>query len=68
MPKGYDPEHPYGEYLKHKSWFVEYHVSDDIVMKDEVFLQLGIEVFHRIKPFNDFLNRALQDFEMPKRP
>ena len=68
VPKGYDPEHPHGEYLKHKSWFVEYHVSDDIVVKDEVFLQLGIEVFHRIKPFNDFLNRALQDFEMPKRP
>lgn len=67
VPRGYDPNHPYGEYLKHKSWFVEFHVPDEIVEDHERFLRLGIDIFQRAKPFNDFLNRALVDFEMPKR-
>lgn len=68
VPKGYDVEHPFQEYLKHKSWFVEYHVPDTIVEDNHAFLQTGIEAFRQVKPFNDFLNRALKDFEMPKRP
>ncbi len=67
VPKGYDPEHPYGEYLKYKSWFVEFHLPDEAVTDSTQFIKTGLLLFERMKPFNDFLNKALVDFEMPKR-
>lgn len=67
VPAGYDKEHPQAEYLKFKSWYLEYPVSDHEVMDAEQFLDDAVEVFRRMKPFNDCLNRALIDFKMPER-
>ncbi len=67
VPRGYDKNHPYGDYLKHKSWYIEYALSDDLVKNDMKFLQKSAELCEIIKPFNDFLNTALVGFEMPKR-
>ena len=67
VPAGYAPEHPQAEYLKHKSWYLEYPVSDDQVRKTDYFLGLAETIFRKMKPFNDFLNRALSKFEMPQR-
>jgi uncharacterized protein (TIGR02453 family) len=67
VPAGYDKEHPQAEFLKYKSWYLEYPVQDDIVADGELFLAEAVRLFRIMKPFNDFLNRALKDFRMPVR-
>lgn len=67
VPAGYDKEHPQAEYLKYKSWYLEYFISDELLKDEKAFLQKALEVFKVMKPFNDFLNKALKDFEMPTR-
>lgn len=67
VPAGYDKEHPQAEWLKYKSWFLEYPVQDVALLDTEKFFSQATGIFCAMKPFNDFLNRALVDFEMPKR-
>lgn len=67
VPAGYDIEHPQAEFLKYKSWYLEYFMSDGEVCKGEEFLQKAVEIFKAMKPFNDFLNNALTEFKMPMR-
>ena len=67
VPAGYDKEHPCAEYLKYKSWYVEYPVSDDVVRNGDSLVTLAAEIFKKMKPFNSYLNRALADFQMPSR-
>ncbi|MCI9031393.1 MAG: DUF2461 domain-containing protein [Clostridia bacterium] len=67
VPAGYDKEHPQAEYLKFKSWYIEYPLSDAEITDCENFACRAAELFEIMKPFNDFLNRALKDFEMPSR-
>ncbi len=67
VPAGYEKEHPQAEYLKFKSWYLEYPLRDDEVTDDKVFPARAAELFQIMKPFNDFLNRALVGFQMPAR-
>lgn len=67
VPAGYDKEHPQAEYLKYKSWYLEYNVKDEIVQNPDLFLETAFHVFERMKPFNDYLNQALISFKMPER-
>lgn len=67
VPAGYDKEHPQAEYLKLKSWYVEYPVKDEELDDAEAFLAKAAEAFHIMKPFNDYLNKALAGFQMPAR-
>ena len=67
VPAGYDKEHPQAEFLKFKSWYLEYPVGDGIVAEEKLFLAEAARLFRLMKPFNDFLNRALTDFRMPVR-
>ncbi len=67
VPAGFDKEHPQAEYLKYKSWYLEYSVTDEDVCDGENFVRKSLEVFKAMKPFNDYLNRALKDFTMPTR-
>lgn len=67
VPNGYDKEHPQAEYLKFKSWYLEYTVRDEVVQDAGQFLELAVQIFRSMKPINDFINRALADFQMPKR-
>ena len=67
VPAEYNKEHPQAEYLKYKSWYLEYFMSDEEVLDSEAFLQKTVEIFKAMKPFNDFLNKALKGFEMPTR-
>ncbi|MDE5654529.1 MAG: DUF2461 domain-containing protein [Clostridia bacterium] len=67
VPAGYDKEHSQAEYLKHKSWYLEYFMDDDEVADEKTFLQKSVEIFKIMKPFNDYLNKALKDFKMPTR-
>lgn len=68
VPRGYDKEHPQAEYLKNKNWYLEYPIMDEQIMDSEKFIFLATEIFVAMQPFNTFLNRALEKFEMPKRP
>lgn len=67
VPAGYDREHPQAEYLKYKSWYLEYPLGDDMVADEERFLEEAVRLFRLMKPFHDFLNRALEGFQMSAR-
>lgn len=67
VPAGFDKEHPLAEFLKYKSWYLEYPVEDKLLLDIEGFLPKMIEIFKAMKPFNDYLNKALADFQMPAR-
>ncbi len=67
VPAGYEKEHPQAEYLKYKSWYLEYPIQDEELNDAEAFLTKAAELFRIMKPFNDLLNRALAGFQMPAR-
>lgn len=66
VPHGYDPKDPQAKYLKNKSWYLEYSISDDQLQKDS-FIKFAVDIFILMRPFNTFLNNALAGFVMPKR-
>lgn len=67
VPAGYEKEHPQADYLKFKSWYLEYPLKDEEVQNVEIFLEKAVELFRIMKPFNDYLNKALAGFQMPTR-
>ena len=67
VPSGYEKEHPQAEYLKFKSWYLEYPIKDEELYDAEAFLTKAAGLFRIMKPFNDYLNRALVNFQMPAR-
>ena len=67
VPAGYDRSHPQAEYLKFKSWYLEYPVKDEELCDADAFLTKAAGLFRTMKPFNDYLNRALEGFQMPAR-
>lgn len=67
VPAGYDKEHPQAAFLKYKSWYLEYHVEDEAFLHIDTLFPQMVEVFETMKPFNDYLNKALAGFQMPAR-
>lgn len=67
VPAGYEKEHPQAEYLKFKSWYLEYPLRNEEVIDAKLFPEKAAELFRIMKPFNDYLNRALMGFQMPTR-
>jgi uncharacterized protein (TIGR02453 family) len=67
VPREFNEDHKLAEYLKNKSWYIEYKVKDSIVLKPDSFIKLSLEMFKYMKPFNDFLNSSLKDFRLPER-
>lgn len=67
VPAGYDRNHPQSEYLKYKSWYLEYPLKDEELYDVESFLAKAAGLFRIMKPFNDYLNKALANFQMPTR-
>lgn len=67
VPNGYDKNHSQAEYLKYKSWYVEFLLSDNEICDDNALVTKAIAVFKAMKPLNDYLNKALKDFKMPTR-
>jgi uncharacterized protein (TIGR02453 family) len=66
VPNGYNPVHPQAEFLKNKSWYLEYPVSDKQLLEED-FVSSAVEIFTKMQPFNAFLNEALNGFQMPAR-
>lgn len=67
VPAGYEKEHPQAQYLKYKSWYLEYSVQDKDLTDGDLFLAKAADIFRLMKPFNDYLNNALTGFKMPTR-
>ena len=67
VPAGYEKDHPQAEYLKNKSWYLEYPIQDEVLADGELFLSRAADIFRLMKPFNEYLNRALAGFKMPER-
>lgn len=67
VPAGYDREHPQADFLKFKSWYLEYPVGDSELQNANRFLESAVRLFELMKPFNDYLNKALAGFHMPER-
>ena len=67
VPRGYEKENPAAEYLKYKSWFLEYTVEDEKILDAEGFVKTAGEKFALMVPFHTYLNRALKEFRMPER-
>ncbi len=67
VPAGYEKAHPQAEYLKYKSWYLEYPIKDEEWGDAKAVLAKAAKLFRIMKPFNDYLNKALVDFQMPKR-
>jgi len=61
-PRDYNSDHRYIDYLKLKSFNVTHPLSDKAV-DSGVFIQFALDGFRRMKPFNDFLSRAIEESE-----
>jgi len=61
-PRDYEADHPYIEYLKLKSFTVSHPIPDKDV-ESGAFLDFAMDGFKRMKSFNDFLARAIEDVE-----
>lgn len=68
VPRGYDAAHPQAEYLKFKSWYIEAPISDEALYDLHAFREQAVQDFLCMRPFNAFLNGALDGFQMPERP
>lgn len=67
IPKGYPKDFIKGEYLKHKSWYIEYHLYDSDLDDLCRFCKMVTDKFLLMKPFNDYFNKALEGYKMPER-
>jgi len=59
-PKGYDKENPAIEYLRFKGWNAVMPLSDKTVLSAD-FMNVVLDGFKDLKPFNDFLTAPLKD-------
>ena len=62
LPKGFPKDFPYPDYLKPKNYSVCRMVPDDF-FGGEDWLERTAAVFELMKPFNDFVNYTIDDFE-----
>ncbi len=61
-PKDYDPNHPAIEFLKLKSFTASQKIDDSMFTEKDFAKKIALKLI-AIKPFNDFLNRALETEE-----
>lgn len=65
IPREYGADEVHGEYLKHKSWFIEYPLTDEQVLSDNLG-EFSTDMFKKMYRFNGFLNEALENFKFPE--
>ncbi|NDK56567.1 DUF2461 domain-containing protein [Pontibacter fetidus] len=59
-PKGYDKDNPAIEYLRFKGWNAVMPLPDKVVLGSD-FMNVVLDGFKDLKPFNDFLTAPLKD-------
>jgi uncharacterized protein (TIGR02453 family) len=62
VPKGFDPEHPYLDLLKFKSFIASSPLTDEEI-GDGSYKQKAVDGFKIMKPLHDFLTKAVEDSE-----
>lgn len=58
-PKGYQPDDPNIDLLRHKSFIVMHKIPDKKLTKND-FAEYVVKTFKLLQPFNQFLDRALE--------
>lgn len=58
-PRGFDPEHPYIEDIKRKSFFAAHHISEQQACQPDIVERVS-ETYEAISPLMQFLTRALE--------
>ena len=61
MPAGYDADHPAGEYLKFKNWFVSRSFADSELGDVDSFMEIISCEMARMEPLRRFLDEALRE-------
>jgi uncharacterized protein (TIGR02453 family) len=61
-PRNYNNDHPHIRYLRMKSFMVSTPLSDQEILSGR-YIEKTLEAFSKMKPFNDFLTRALEESE-----
>lgn len=61
-PRDYSADNPYIEYLKLKSFILSAPVSDRDIDSGN-YINIALDGFKRMKPFQDFLTHAIEDVE-----
>lgn len=62
VPHGYEKEHPMAEFLKLKSFVVQYSLTDKELFEKEAAKKFSA-IYQEIKPLNDFLETAILENE-----
>tara|TARA_R110002074_G_scaffold303265_3_gene474442 strand:+ start:220 stop:903 length:684 start_codon:yes stop_codon:yes gene_type:complete len=57
-PKGFEKDHPYIEYLRHKSFVLSQPIADTDI-RSGAFVAIALEAYEKMKPFHSFLSRAI---------
>lgn len=58
VPKGYSADAPYADFMRLKSYCLMTNVDEDFILKPQLVERLA-ELFKSTKPFNDYVNRAV---------
>lgn len=58
VPLPYPQDHPYAEYLKHRSWSLEKSFGEDVLFSEDPVRAVAAE-FHKAHLFNNTINRAV---------
>ena len=58
VPKGYAPDAPYADWMRLKSYCLVMNVDDDFITQPDLAKRVA-DLFRTTKPFNDYINRAV---------
>ena len=58
VPKGYAPDAPYADWMRLKSYCLVMNVDDDFITQPDLAKRVT-DLFRTTKPFNDYINRAV---------
>lgn len=61
VPKEYPADAPYADFMRLKSFSLVTYLDDDFILQPDLVSRVS-ELFKSVKPFNDFINRAV-DFQ-----
>lgn len=60
IPQGYPKDFPEAEFLKYKNYAFLHQVENDFFFTENA-LQKTLDIFKILKPFNDFVNQAIEE-------
>ncbi len=67
LPKGFPKDFPYPDYVRPKDYSVCHRVPDDFFRAGD-WLERAAGIFELMKPFNDFVNYAIDECAWDARP